>query len=325
METHAVEISGLVKRFGETRALDGLDLAVDVGSVYGMLGPNGAGKTTTIRILATLLLPDRGLARVMGHDVVEEAKAVRRRVGLTGQFASVDADMTGQENLILVARLTGMKGVGARKRAGELLEVFDLDEAAGRRVATYSGGMRRRLDVAASLVATPDVLFLDEPTTGLDPRSRSQVWEIVQELVAYGTTVLLTTQNLDEADRLADRIAVIDQGRMVAEGSSSDLKASTGTATLHLTLSDVGQRPEAERLLRETVGSDLHVVSDVDSLMMPVATPEKATAAIARLFNAEISVKDFSLDRPSLDEVFLALTGRSTQTDQPDTPKEDAV
>jgi ABC-2 type transport system ATP-binding protein len=325
METHAVEISGLVKRFGETRALDGLDLAVDMGSVYGMLGPNGAGKTTTIRILATSLLPDRGSARVMGHDVVEEAKAVRRRVGLTGQFASVDADMTGRENLILVARLTGVKGVGARKRAGELLEVFDLDEAADRRVATYSGGMRRRLDVAASLVAAPDVLFLDEPTTGLDPRSRSQVWEIVQELVAYGTTVLLTTQNLDEADRLADRIAVIDQGRMVAEGSSSELKASTGTATLHVTLHDVGQQPEAERLLRETVGSDLHVAGDAGSLMMPVATPEKATAAIARLFNAEISVKDFSLDRPSLDEVFLALTGRSTQTDQPDTPKEDAA
>jgi ABC-2 type transport system ATP-binding protein len=325
MDKPAVETADLVKNFGETRALDGLALTVDAGSVYGMLGPNGAGKTTTIRILATLLLPDRGAARVMGHDVVNEAGLVRRLVGLTGQFASVDADMTGHENLILVARLTGMKGATARKRAGDLLEVFDLVEAADRRVGTYSGGMRRRLDVAASLVAAPDVLFLDEPTTGLDPRSRSQVWEIVQGLVAAGTTVLLTTQYLDEADRLADRIAVIDRGQMVAEGTSSELKASVGAATLHVSLRDVAQQPEAQRILRDALGSDVHAATDSGSFAIPVAEPEMATAAIARLFNAEIPVKDFSLDRPSLDEVFLALTGRPPHTDQPDTVKEDAA
>jgi ABC-2 type transport system ATP-binding protein len=316
MKEHAVEISGLVKRFGETLAVDGLDLAVDAGSVYGVLGPNGAGKTTTIRILATLLLPDGGMARVMGHDVVEDAALVRRWVGLTGQFASVDADMTGQENLILVARLIGMKRTTARERAGELLEVFGLEGAGDRRVATYSGGMRRRLDVAASLVAAPDVLFLDEPTTGLDPRSRSQVWEIVQRLVAGGTTVLLTTQYLDEADRLADRIALIDQGRMVAEGSSAELKASVGAATLHISLQDAGRSSEAERILRETLGSAPHVAAQPGSLLMPVAEPETAAVAIARLFNADIPVKDFSLDRPSLDEVFLALTGRPAHTGQ---------
>lgn len=313
MSEYAVETSGLVKRFGETLAVDELDLAVPTGSVFGVLGPNGAGKTTTIRILTTLLRPDRGSARVMGNDVVAAAGAVRRVIGLTGQFASVDGDMTGHENLILIARLLGMTREAARSRAGDLLDVFDLSEAAKRRVATYSGGMRRRLDLAASLVAAPEVLFLDEPTAGLDPHSRNQVWQIVQGLVAGGTTVLLTTQYLEEADRLADRIAVIDRGRLIAEGSSAELKASVGSASLHITLLDAGQRPEARRILSETLDADVHIGIGSVSLVVPVDEPERATAAIARLLNAAILVSDFALDRPSLDEVFLALTGQPAE------------
>ena len=224
----AVEADGLGKRFGATRALDGLDLAIPRGVVYGVLGPNGAGKTTAIRILATLLRPDTGTAVVLGHDVLREPAAVRARVSLTAQFASVDEDLTARENLILVGRLLGFRRRDAKARADELLEAFDLDDAAGRQVARLSGGMRRRLDIAASIVVTPDLLFLDEPTTGLDPRSRSHVWELVRTVVAHGTTVLLTTQYLDEADRLADRIAVIDRGRVIAEGTGGELKASVG-------------------------------------------------------------------------------------------------
>jgi ABC-2 type transport system ATP-binding protein len=321
---NAVETFGLKRSFGGTRAVDGLDLEVRTGSVFGLLGPNGAGKTTTIRILATLLRPDEGTARVMGHDVVEEAREVRRVVGLTGQFASVDQDMTGHENLILMARLLGLSRAEARKRAGDLLDVFSLSEAASRRVATYSGGMRRRLDVAASLVAAPGVLFLDEPTTGLDPQTRIQVWELVGDLIAGGTTILLTTQYLEEADRLADRIAVIDHGRMIAEGSSSTLKASVGSASLHVTLQNIGQRPEAEQILRETLDADVHAGNDSVSLVVAVDEPERASAAIARLFNSAIPVSDFSLDRPSLDEVFLALTGRTAPA-APDSSKEDAA
>jgi ABC-2 type transport system ATP-binding protein len=226
--TQAVEATGLVKGFGETRAVDGLDLTVPARTVYGLLGPNGAGKTTTIRILATLARPDGGTACVLGHDVEREAQTVRARISLTGQFASVDEDLTGRENLVVVARLLGHSRPAAKARAGELLEAFALGEAAGRLVKTYSGGMRRRLDIAASVVVTPDVLFLDEPTIGLDPHSRSQVWEIVRTLVARGTTVLLTTQYLDEADRLADRIAVMNRGTVIAEGTSTELKASYG-------------------------------------------------------------------------------------------------
>src|SRR5215216_5368860 len=227
--TLAIEASGLRKAFGATRAVDGVDLAVPRGAVYGVLGPNGAGKTTTIRMLATLLRPDAGSAHVLGHDIVAEADAVRGLVSLTGQLASVDEDLTGRENLILLARLLGLRRADARTRATELLEAFELGDAAGRLVKHYSGGMRRRLDIAASIVVTPQLMFLDEPTTGLDPRSRNQVWDIVRAIAAEGTTVLLTTQYLEEADRLAGRLAVIDHGKLIAEGTSRELKRSAAT------------------------------------------------------------------------------------------------
>ncbi len=228
----AIRATGLIKVLGQTRALDGVDLSVPAGGIYGFLGPNGAGKTTTIRILATLLVPDHGSAEVFGHDVVADAEWVRERIALTGQFASVDDDLTGIENLVILARLLGLSRKGARRRADELLEAFGLADDGGRLVKTYSGGMRRRLDIAASVIVQPDLMFLDEPTTGLDPRSRAQVWDTVRSLVADGTTVLLTTQYLDEADQLADRIAVIDRGLVVAEGTPDQLKTEVGAATL---------------------------------------------------------------------------------------------
>src|ERR687889_1884456 len=254
MDSHtdlAIEASGLVKSFGDNRAVDGVDLTVPAGTVYGVLGPNGAGKTTVVRMLATLLRPDGGSARVLGHDVVREADAVRSRVSLTGQFASVDEDLTGLENLVLIARLLGYSRKHSRVRASELLDAFSLAEAADRQVKKYSGGMRRRLDIAASIVVTPDLMFLDEPTAGLDPRSRNQVWDIVRALVAGGTTVLLTTQYLDEADQLADGIAVIDHGKVIAEGTPGQLKASVGSGALHVRLLDPQQRAEAERVLAQ--------------------------------------------------------------------------
>src|SRR5215203_2752843 len=247
--TLAIEASGLEKSFGETRAVCGVDLAVRRGSVYGMLGPNGAGKTTTIRMLATLVRPDGGEARVLGHDIVAEADEVRAAVSLTGQLASVDEDLTGRENLILIGRLLGLGRAGAKARATELLEAFGLSEAAGRLVKHFSGGMRRRLDIAASIVVTPQLLFLDEPTTGLDPRSRNQVWDIIRALVGQGTTVLLCTQYLEEADQLADRIAVIDHGRVIAEGTPAQLKASVGRGALHVRLLDPDERERAAGLL----------------------------------------------------------------------------
>src|ERR687892_2416669 len=251
---NAIETHGLVKTFGDTRALEGVDLRIREGSVYGLLGPNGAGKTTTIRILATLLRPDAGTATVLGHDVVHEARAVRRKVSLTGQYASVDEDLTGHENLVLVGRLLGLPWRNAKQRAAELLEAFGLTEAAGRQVQTYSGGMRRRIDIAASLVATPEILFLDEPTTGLDPRGRGQVWDLVRRIADEGTTVLLTTQYLDEADRLAERMAVIDHGRVIAEGTSRDLKAMVGSSALHVRLARADQQGRARELVARVLG-----------------------------------------------------------------------
>ncbi|MFI7703080.1 ATP-binding cassette domain-containing protein [Nonomuraea sp. NPDC049480] len=312
MRELAIETSGLVKTFGKTRAVDGLDLKVPVGAVYGVLGPNGAGKTTAVRMLATLLRPDGGQATVFGHDVVREADAVRSRVSLTGQYASVDEEMTGAENLILLARLLGHRKPAARERAAELLEAFGLTEAAGRQVKTYSGGMRRRIDIAASILNTPDVLFLDEPTTGLDPRSRNNVWDIVRIVVAHGTTVLLTTQYLEEADRLASRIAVIDHGKVIAEGTPGELKSSVGSGSIHVRLRDPATRPDAERLLAETLDAPVYLEADPVALTARVTSggneAQQASRALGRLADAGIVVDDFSLGQPSLDEVFLALT-----------------
>ncbi len=312
----ALEASGLVKSFGEVRAVAGVDLAVRSGSVYGVLGPNGAGKTTTIRMLATLIRPDAGTASVLGHDIVREADTVRGLVSLTGQLASVDEDLTGRENLILLARLLGLRRADAKARAAELLEAFDLAEAAGRLVKHYSGGMRRRLDIAASLVVTPQLMFLDEPTTGLDPRSRNQVWDIIRSLAAAGTTILLCTQYLDEADQLAEGIAVIDHGRVIAEGTPAQLKASVGSGMLHVRLLDPEQRSEAERLLAAELGT-VHLEPDPAALSAPCGDADRAAEAVAELARSGVRIGGFSLGQPSLDEVFLALTGHPAE-DQDD-------
>jgi ABC-2 type transport system ATP-binding protein len=310
--TLAIEATGLVKSFGETKAVAGVDLAVRSGSVYGVLGPNGAGKTTTIRMLATLLRPDEGEARVLGHDIVREADAVRSAVSLTGQLASVDEDLTGRENLILVGRLLGLRWGAAKARADELLEAFGLADAAGRLVKNYSGGMRRRLDISASIVVTPELMFLDEPTTGLDPRSRNQVWDIIRALVAGGTTILLCTQYLDEADQLADGIAVIDHGKVIAEGTPTQLKASVGRGSLHVRLLDPEQRPEAERVLERELGT-AHLEPDPAALSASCADADRAAEAVAELSRSGVRIAGFTLGQPTLDEVFLALTGHPAE------------
>jgi ABC-2 type transport system ATP-binding protein len=317
----AIEADAITRSFGETRALNGIDLQVPAGTVYGLLGPNGAGKTTAVRVLATLLRPDGGRARVFGHDVVSEADAVRARVSLTGQYASVDEDLTGTENLVLLGRLLGLKKPAARQRAEALLAAFGLTEAGDRQVKKYSGGMRRRIDIAASILNTPDLLFLDEPTTGLDPRSRNQVWEIIRAVVAHGTTVLLTTQYLDEADQLAGRIAVIDHGRVIAEGTPGELKSSVGSGTVHLRLRDPGQRPEAEKVLQAALGVPVQLEADPVALTARVGgdgtdldASKQAARALGDLASAGIVVDDFSVGQPSLDEVFLALTDHPAVT-----------
>ena len=310
----AIEATGLVKAFGDTVAVDGVDLAVHTGSVYGVLGPNGAGKTTTIRMLATLLRPDAGSARVLGHDIVKESDAVRGLMSLTGQLASVDEDLTGRENLILLGRLLGLRRAAAKERATELLDAFGLSEAAGRLVKNYSGGMRRRLDIAASIVVTPQLMFLDEPTTGLDPRSRNQVWDIIRALVAEGTTILLCTQYLDEADQLAEGIAVIDRGKVIAEGTPGQLKASVGSGALHVRLLDPAQRQHAEQLLGRQLGT-VSLEPDPAALSVSCADADRAAEAVAELARSGVRVADFSLGQPSLDEVFLALTGHPAEAE----------
>jgi ABC-2 type transport system ATP-binding protein len=311
--TNAIETRALAKSFGKTRALDGIDLAVREGTVYGLLGPNGAGKTTTIRILATLLKPDSGSATVLGRDVVREPDAVRRKVGLTGQYASVDEDLTGVENLILVGRLLGLPWSASRKRATELLDAFGLAEAAGRQVKTFSGGMRRRIDIAASLVTVPEILFLDEPTTGLDPRGRNQVWDLVRRIADEGTTVLLTTQYLDEADRLAQRLAVIDHGRVIAEGTSRELKASVGANAVHVRLADASQADAARAAIARVTGDGIMPGSDAQVIGARLSSTAQAAEVLTALSGASVEVAEFSVGTPSLDEVFLALTGKPSE------------
>jgi ABC-2 type transport system ATP-binding protein len=313
--TLAIEAAGLEKSFGDTRAVCGVDLEVARGRVYGILGPNGAGKTTTIRMLATLLRPDGGEARVLGYDVVRDADAVRSAISLTGQLASVDEDLTGAENLTLIGRLLGFRRAQAKARALELLEAFDLAEATDRLVKHYSGGMRRRLDIAASVIVTPELMFLDEPTTGLDPRSRNQVWDIVRALAREGTTILLCTQYLDEADQLADGIAVIDRGRVIAEGTPARLKASVGSRALHVRLLDPDRRPEAEGVLARALDAEVHLDSDPAALSAPCADADRAAEAVAALTRNGVGVAAFSLGQPTLDEVFLALTGHRAEED----------
>ncbi len=308
----AIEATGLVKSFGDDRAVDGVDLVVRRGSVYGVLGPNGAGKTTTIRMLATLIRPDAGSATVLGHDIVSEADAVRGAISLTGQLASVDEDLTGRENLVLLGRLLGFKRPAAKERAAELLEAFGLSEAAGKLVKHYSGGMRRRLDIAASIVVTPEVLFLDEPTTGLDPRSRNQVWDIIRAFVAEGTTILLCTQYLEEADQLADGVAVIDHGKVIAEGTPGQLKASVASGSLRVRLLDPAQRPEASAVLERNLGA-VTLEGDPAALSASCSDADRAAVAVAELAGAGVGIATFSLGQPSLDEVFLALTGHPAE------------
>lgn len=316
-DSTAIEASALVKVFGDTRAVDCLDLSIPLGGVYGVLGPNGAGKTTVIRMLATLLVPDGGTATVLGHDVVREADTVRSLVSLTGQFASVDEDLSGLENLQLLARLLGYRSGAAKARANELLGAFGLTDAADKQAKHYSGGMRRRLDLAASIVVTPRLLFLDEPTTGLDPRSRNQVWDIIRALVAAGTTVLLTTQYLDEADQLAGRIAVIDHGKVIAEGTPGELKASVGAGALHVRVADPNQRGQAQRILLDQL--DVSVVLEADPAAMSARVDDagRVAAGLARLADDGIDIATYAFGQPTLDEVFLALTDQPTEPSDP--------
>jgi oleandomycin transport system ATP-binding protein len=316
--SYAIEAEGLVKRFGSTTALAGVDLAVPTGTILGVLGPNGAGKTTAVRILATLLRPDAGRATVGGYDVLTQAPAVRARIALTGQYASVDEDLTGTENLVMIGRLLELSRRDAKARARELLDRFQLTDAAGRSAKTYSGGMRRRLDLAASLVGHPDVIYLDEPTTGLDPRSRGDVWETIRSLVADGVTVLLTTQYLDEADQLADSIAVIDRGRLIATGTPDDLKAQVGEQTLEVRPIDADRMDEVATIVAAVTRVEPTRNNARSLVTAPVAEPAMLADVVRRLDAAGIAAGELGLRRASLDEVFLTLTGHPAEDENPE-------
>jgi len=309
--SYAIQAEGLVKRFGNTTALGGVDLEVKTGQVVGVLGPNGAGKTTAVRILATLLRPDAGHATVGGYDVVKDPVRVRGMIGLTGQYASVDEDLSGTENLVLIGRLLDLSRPNAKARAAELLEQFELTEAAGRAVKTYSGGMRRRIDLAASLVGRPKVLYLDEPTTGLDPHARNEVWAVVRRLVAEGSTVLLTTQYLDEADQLADRITVFDHGLVVADGRSDELKRKVGGQTLQVRPTSMADLDLVARILAELTGFEPTRDNDTGLLTAPASDPILMSTLVRKLDDAGVTADELALRLPSLDEVFLALTGKN--------------
>lgn len=311
--SQAVVAEGLVKRFGETTALDGVSLSARAGSVLGLLGPNGAGKTTVVRILATLLPPDKGKISIGGYDLASQAHQIRQLIGLTGQFASVDENLTGTENLVFIARLLGMPRAEAKARAHELLGAFHLDDAASRAAKTYSGGMRRRLDLAASLVGRPRILYLDEPTTGLDPRARTEVWDLIKDMVASGVTVLLTTQYLDEADHLADDIVVIDHGRVIATGTPMELKAKIGAQTLAVRVIDAVDMAVATGVVAELT----HSAPDLDGQLItaPVTDPAMLAAVVRRLDDAGIGVAELALRSASLNEVFLSLTGQPLEED----------
>ncbi|MFC5179707.1 ATP-binding cassette domain-containing protein [Nocardioides taihuensis] len=312
----AVAAEGLVKTFGTQRAVDGIDLEVHRGEVFGVLGPNGAGKTTMLKMLATLLPMDGGEACIFGTDVRAEPHAVRRLVGVTGQYASVDENLTGYENLWLFGRLLGLRAPEARRTAYELLERFGLEDAADKHISQFSGGMRRRLDLASSLISRPPLIFLDEPTTGLDPRTRGQMWETIRDLVRDGSTVLLTTQYLDEADQLAGRIAVIDRGRKVAEGTPDELKTSVGSSTLHLRLSDPADTRRAADVVRRVLVEEPVPTPESGGLTVALTDANAAAEVLIALRQAGLSISSASVQKPTLDEVFLALTGHGTD-DEP--------
>ena len=313
-ENPAIRAEGLIKNFGKTQALAGLDLAVPAGTVYGLLGPNGAGKTTAVRVFATLLRPDGGRAQVLGEDVATQAPAVRRSIGLTGQYAALDEYLTGRANLIMLGQLSRLTASAARRRADDLLERFDLTEAATRAVKTYSGGMRRRLDLAASLIGHPRVLFLDEPTTGLDPNARAMMWDIVRGLAADGTTLLLTTQYLEEADQLARRVAVIDHGRVIAEGTPRELKSSVGGEELEITLAAGADVEAAITAVKPYSTGSVQPDEDQRRLTVPVSLSDGLTTDVVRSLDiAGVRVTDVTTRRASLDDVFFTLTGHAAE------------
>jgi ABC-2 type transport system ATP-binding protein len=310
--TAAIDATGLVKSFGQLRAVDGIDLKVRQGEIFGVLGPNGAGKTTAIRMLATLLPVDAGQARVFGVDVIREPHRVRQLVGVTGQYASVDEELTAAENLWMFGRLQGLRSADARAAAGRLLEQFDLTEAASKPISQFSGGMRRRLDLAASLITRPPLIFLDEPTTGLDPRTRGQMWDTIRGLVHEGCTVLLTTQYLDEADQLAGRIAVIDHGRKVAEGTPDELKNSAGRSTLQLQLAPGADAELAGQVVWRIAGAEPVLTPESGRMNVPLDTADRAADVLIGFRQAGVPIISVSVSKPTLDEVFLAITGHGT-------------